>query len=376
MNILITGGAGFIGSNLALSLLKNGHQITVLDILSPQIHGTEPDKSPLFNSIKNKVKFIHGDVRDKTILMQALENIDIVCHLAAETGTGQSMYDIARYTDVNVQGTAVLLQAIADGKFPIKKIFLSSSRTIYGEGSYLCESCGCVVPHTRKAENMAKGIWSLACPHCNSIVHPCATKEDSPPDPQSIYAITKYCQELLISRFCNAYSIPYSFLRYQNVYGPGQSLSNPYTGVLSVFTTRLFNNKALEVFEDGKESRDFVFIEDVVRATVKAVESDKANNQIINIGSGCATTIFDLANLLASQLNPSIKPVINGKFRAGDIFTCWADISRARELLDYSPQVLVKEGVKRFAEWARSQAVVKDTLDKALKEMADKGLYR
>jgi len=266
LNILITGGSGFIGSNLALSLISQGHEVTVLDNLSPQIHGDIPEfTSSLYRSIKDKVKFILGSVTDIDAWEKALQGQDAIVHLAAETGTGQSMYEIKRYVDTNIGGTGLMLDLLANQKHKIKKVVIASSRSIYGEGKYLSNVLGVIYPGARKDVDMQAGIFEPLCPKTGEPLTLLPTDEESKIHPSSVYGITKQNQEQMVMTVCASLNIGATALRYQNVYGPGQSLSNPYTGILSIFSTRIKNGNGLSIFEDGKESRDFVFIDDVVK---------------------------------------------------------------------------------------------------------------
>lgn len=284
-NILITGGAGFIGSNLALTLLKRGYTVTILDNLSPQIHGEKAkEQSYLYLSIKDKVHFIEGSVTEKTDWEKALINQDAIIHLAAETGTGQSMYQIARYSDVNIGGTALMLDILANSKtHQVQKVIIASSRSIYGEGKYLNKKGEIVYPHHRAAEQMSNGQFDLLDEEGNPLSLQ-ATDESSKIHPSSVYGITKQNQEQMIMTVCPTIGIEPVAYRYQNVYGPGQSLQNPYTGILSIFSTLIRSHKAINIFEDGKESRDFVYIDDVVQATLLGLEKEEANGQVFNVG--------------------------------------------------------------------------------------------
>ena len=299
-NILITGGAGFIGSNLALKLIEKGYKVTVLDNLSPQIHTSN---SPLYNSIKDKVRFIKGTVLSYDDWKNALEEIDVVVHLAAETGTGQSMYEIEKYTDVNIKGTSIFLDILANEKHSVKKMIVASSRAIYGEGKYECSSCGIVYPNERKDEDMSKGDFTVKCPICNANAKLLATDENSKIHPSSIYGITKQVQEQMFMVMGKTLNIPALAFRYQNVYGAGQSLSNPYTGILSIFSTRIKNGNDINIFEDGKESRDFVYIDDVVDATILGIEKDEANYEVFNVGLGLAIDVNKVASSFAFALH-------------------------------------------------------------------------
>ena len=301
-NILISGGAGFIGSNLTKKLVSKGYNITILDNLSKQIHGKD-QKSELYNSIKEISTFILGDVCNEEDWKKSLKGQDAVIHLAAETGTGQSMYEISRYNDVNILGTSHLLDFLANNKNSVKKLIIASSRSIYGEGKYKCENHGVVYPNDRIASNMMKGKFDLFCDVCGGELDLMPTDENSMIHPSSIYGITKQQQEQMTLLMGKSLGIPAVALRYQNVYGPGQSLSNPYTGILSIFSTRMLNGNDIDIYEDGEESRDFVFIDDVVEATILALEKEEANHQIFNVGSGEPTTVSQVANSLKSLYN-------------------------------------------------------------------------
>jgi dTDP-L-rhamnose 4-epimerase len=372
-NILITGGAGFIGSNLALRLISLGYQVTVLDNLSPQIH---TENSALYDSIKNKVKFIKGDVRNKQDWVAALEGQDAIVHLAAETGTGQSMYEIEKYTDVNIKGTAILLDYLTNETHNIQKVIVASSRAIYGEGKYHCTQHGDVYPSERSENDLADNDFEVKCPYCASDVTLVDTDEASKIHPSSIYGITKQNQEQMVMVTCQSLGIPAVAFRYQNVYGPGQSLSNPYTGILSIFSTRIKNNNDLNIFEDGEESRDFVYIDDVVSATVKGLEQSAADGEIFNIGSGVGTTVLTVANALKQNYQSDIEITISGNYRVGDIRHNVADLTKAKERLNFEPKVTFSKGVEQFTAWVNNQAVEDDCYEDSISEMKEKGLYK
>jgi len=374
-NILVTGGAGFIGSNISLKLLKEGYNVTVLDNLSEQIHGNNAEL-PL--DLKGKVTFIKGDVRNKNNWRKAMQRQDIIVHLAAETGTGQSMYEISKYSEVNIGGTANMLDILANEKNSIEKIILASSRAIYGEGKYICKKCGVVYPNNREDNDMQTGDFSVKCPKCNNDkIKLLATDEKSLINPISIYAITKYTQENLISITCKALKIPYVILRYQNVYGPGQSLLNPYTGILSVFSTRIRKgSNNLDIFEDGKESRDFVYIDDVVDATILSIKKREADYEIFNVGSGHSISILEVARTLKNSYNSEINVKISGNYRAGDIRHNYADITKIISKLGFEPKINFKEGIMRFVDWVDKQEIKKDNYEKSIEEMKVKGLYK
>ena len=374
-NILITGGAGFIGSNLTRKLVKKGFNITILDNLSKQIHG-EDQNSTLFKSIKDIATFIKGDVCVKADWKNALKGQDAVIHLAAETGTGQSMYEIEKYNKVNILGTAHLLDYLANEKHDIKKMIIASSRSIYGEGKYICDNDGVVYPNERNDKDMANGNFEPICSSCGENLILTSTDEQSKIHPSSIYGITKQQQEQMILLMGKALNIPAVALRYQNVYGPGQSLSNPYTGILSIFTTRLLNGNNIDIYEDGKESRDFVFIDDVVDATILALEKKEANHQIFNVGSGIATTVNEVANTLKSLYESEVKISVSGKYRLGDIRHNYADLSKIKKALGFVPKFDFKSGISKFVAWVKTQEIMEDKYESSIEELKKKGLIK
>lgn len=376
MNILVTGGAGFIGSNLACRLLDEGHAVTILDSLSPQVHGREPeDDSPLYAAIRGRARFLHASVCDD-IWAEALEGQDAVVHLAAETGTGQSMYEIRRYVEVNVGGTARLLDFLANNRHSVKRMVVASSRAIYGEGKYLEEDGTPIYPAGRNPVDMKAGRFELYSSRSGKPLTLVATNEDVQLRPSSVYGITKLNQEQMVMTVCPSLGIEAVALRYQNVYGPGQSLSNPYTGILSIFSTRIRNGNPLNIFEDGRESRDFVFIDDVVDATVRALVQPEAANHVFAIGSGVATDVLSVARALAACYARDVPVEVTGAFRLGDIRHNLADIAKARRLLGFEPKVDFAEGIRRFAAWVVRQAVAEDTYESSIAEMRRKGLYQ
>ncbi|WP_409303488.1 NAD-dependent epimerase/dehydratase family protein [Peribacillus sp. SCS-155] len=376
MNVLITGGAGFIGSSLSLKLLEEGYNVKVLDNLSVQIHGGVPRRSELYLKIKDKVEFIYGDVRNKEDLRTALKGTDIVVHLAAETGTGQSMYEIDKYIEVNINGTSNLLDLIANEPNKVKKLVVASSRAVYGEGKYICQIHGEVFPGQRIEENLSQKDFNVKCPHCGESVTAISTSEDSQIQPSSIYGFTKYGQENMCMIMGKALGIPVVGLRYQNVYGPGQSLKNPYTGILSIFSTRIKNGNDINIFEDGTESRDFVYIEDVITATVKAIELDKANYQVFNVGTGVATNVLKVATTLVKLYETNVDIYVSGQYRLGDIRHNFADLSLIYDKLGFSPQYDFERGIQHFVNWVNQQEIEEDHYEKAILEMKEKGLYK
>ncbi len=375
-NILITGGAGFIGSTLALSLVASGHKVRVIDSLAPQIHGTDPSASPLFRSIQGKVEFYHGNVTNRDDLLRVLPGIDTVVHLAAETGTGQSMYAIRHYADVNIGGTTLLLDLIANQPFPVRQLVVASSRAVYGEGKYHCASHGTVFPNTRTESNMSRGDFSVHCPACGAVAELLASDEETPVRPSSVYGITKLTQEQMALTVGRALGISVVALRYQNVYGPGQSLLNPYTGILSIFSTRIRNGNGINIFEDGKESRDFVFIDDAVAATSAAISYESNSSDVFNVGSGVATDVLTIATTLQRFLGTKVPTVISGQYRVGDIRHNVADLTRIRSMLGYEPSVFLEQGLDRFVKWVKGEQVHICRYEDSLRELTAKGLFK
>jgi dTDP-L-rhamnose 4-epimerase len=364
-NILVTGGCGFIGRHVTEELLGNGYGVRILDALIDQVHGDTETAVP------EAAKVIRGDVRDKAIVEQALEDIDGVIHLAAEVGVGQSMYEIARYVGGNDLGTAVLLEAMINR--PIKRIVVASSMSVYGEGRYRTESGNQLGIVRRRPERIKKGEWDPLSPDGRSLT-PIPTDEEKPVDLASIYALTKYAQEKQVLIFGEAYGVDAVALRLFNVFGAGQALSNPYTGVLANFASRLANNQPPMIFEDGEQRRDFVHVRDVARAFRLALEKPNAAGHVINVGSGQAYTIAEVATLLAEAMGvPEITPDIMNKARSGDIRNCFADISKARELLSFEPQHRLENSLGPFAEWVRSTGAI-DRGAEMKRQLEERGL--
>ncbi|OAQ38793.1 epimerase [Pedobacter psychrophilus] len=375
-NILITGGAGFIGTNLTLKLIEKGYNITVLDNLSPQIHGENAEeKSFLYLSIKDKVRFIKGNVTSKEDWVKALEGQDAVIHLAAETGTGQSMYEIEKYINVNIGGTALFLDILANSVNRIKKVIIASSRSIYGEGKYKSEKFGFVYPKHRTEAYMCKGDFEVKHDGEDKL-DLVATDEDSKIHPSSVYGISKQNQEQMVMTVCPTIGIASVAFRYQNVYGPGQSLSNPYTGILSIFSTLIKNDKGITIFEDGKESRDFVFIDDVVRATILGLEKEQANGKVFNVGSGEAIDVITVAETLKDNFKSNAPITISGNYRIGDIRHNYADLNKIKETLAFLPEYNFKRGIKKFTDWVTTQEIQKSKFDQSISEMKNKGLLK
>jgi dTDP-L-rhamnose 4-epimerase len=348
--VLITGGAGFLGSHLADALLARGDSVRVYDNLSPQVH---PHGRPEY--LSRDVEFVRGDMRDSERLREAVRGVDVIFHLAAAVGVGQSMYEIAHYLGVNTQGTAILLQALLDTKASLQKLIVASSMSIYGEGKYLCRYCGAVSPPPRAAEQLRCKQWETCCPRCGEALTPVPCDETKPLQCTSIYALSKKDQEEMALLFGRTYGIPVVALRYFNIYGPRQALSNPYTGVAAIFASRLLNGRAPLIFEDGRQMRDFVSIHDVVQANLLAMERPEADGMALNVGSGEPVSIREVARVLTRALGSSIPAELTGKYRAGDVRHCFADISAARRVLGYAPQVPLSEGIRELAAWLRSQ---------------------
>lgn len=375
--VLITGGAGFIGSNLALKLINNGYEVVVLDNLSEQIHGKDVNKSYTYNLIKDKVKFVKGNVRDRSAWDEALtSDIELVIHLAAETGTGQSMYEIEKYVSTNIGGTAILLDKIVNEKLSVKKVIVSSSRAIYGEGKFSCIEHGFVYPESREDKDMKNGDFNVKCPYCKRNVTMELTDEESKSHPTSVYGYTKKAQEELSILIGKSINLPVVAFRFQNVYGPGQSLKNPYTGILSIFSTQIKNGNNINIFEDGKETRDFVYIDDITDAIILSIDNDKANYQVFNVGSGEKLDVLTIANILKQKYNSNVDIIVSGNYRLGDIKDNQADLTKIHDILGYTPKVDFKTGISNFVDWVEKQVVEEDNYEKSIEEMRKKGLYK
>jgi dTDP-L-rhamnose 4-epimerase len=366
-NVLVTGGAGFIGSHLVDALVEQGNRVRVLDALFPQVHQARP------SYLNPEAEYVFRDLRDRAALKVALEGVETVFHLAAAVGVGQSMYQIEHYVDSNSRATAFLLQHITERRRQVRKIVVASSMSIYGEGSYRCPSCGPVYPSLRTNEQLAMGQWEVTCPRCSAPTSPTPTPEDKPLEPTSIYAITKRDQEEMALVIGRAFGIPTVALRFFNVHGTRQALSNPYTGVCAIFQSRIQNGQPPIVFEDGKQTRDFISVHDIVRGLILAASTDRADYRAVNLGTGKATSILELSQLLGRLHGGVIAPRVTGQFRAGDIRHCVADISRARDLLGFRPLVSLETGVAEFVAWSRTQSAI-DRVDIAYGELADRGL--
>jgi dTDP-L-rhamnose 4-epimerase len=366
--ILVTGGAGFVGSHTVDALLAAGYQVRVFDNLTSQVH-----QGGQFSHISPDAEFVLGDMRNKTQVDKAVDGMDVIFHLAAAVGVGQSMYQIADYTATNNLGTANLLQAILDARSQPEKIVVASSMSIYGEGKYLCSECGEMAPAPRPLSQMKEKQWEAVCPTCNRSLAPVATSEDKQLQCTSIYALSKKDQEEMTLLFGRTYQIPVVALRYFNIYGTRQSLSNPYTGVAAIFASRLMNRKPPVLFEDGQQMRDFVSVHDIAQANLLAMEEPGADGRALNIGSGQPVTIRDVADQLERALDLDLPVEITGKYRAGDIRHCFGDISLATQLLGYQPRTRLKEGIEELVEWLQSQQAA-DNVDEAMQWLTAHGL--
>ncbi|MGN7189010.1 NAD-dependent epimerase/dehydratase family protein [Microbacterium enclense] len=375
-HVLITGGAGFIGSRLAKRFLAHGSTVTILDALIEQVHGDDPrTTSPMLQSIADSVEVIQGTVASSDDLRRALAGANIVVHLAAETGTGQSMYEIDRYVETNVGGTAKLLDILTNEPNDVTRMVIASSRSIYGEGAYRTADGRTVYPPHRADADMAAGDFDVHLAGEASLAL-IPTDEQARLHPSSVYGITKQMQESLIMTVAPTVGIEPVALRYQNVYGPGQSLKNPYTGILSIFSTLIRQGKEINIFEDGLESRDFVYIDDVVEATFLAATHAEAGGRVFNVGSGVATTVHDVVSALFAAFGAEVPTRVSGNYRLGDIRHNLADTSALRDVLGYVPSVSFRDGVARFVEWVLTQPVEGDSYQRSLDEMASRNLLK
>jgi dTDP-L-rhamnose 4-epimerase len=366
--VLITGGAGFVGSHTTDALLAAGHEVRIFDNLTSQVH-----HDGQFSYIPEGAEFVVGDMRNKEQLDKAVQGMEVILHLAAAVGVGQSMYQIADYTATNNLGTANLLQAILDTHSQPEKIVVASSMSIYGEGKYLCSECGDTAPEPRPLVQLKAKRWETLCPKCGQALAPVPTREDKPLQCTSIYALSKKDQEEMTLLFGRTYGVPAVALRYFNIYGTRQSLSNPYTGVAAIFASRLMNRKSPIIFEDGQQMRDFVSVHDIVRANLLAMENSGADGRAVNIGSGQPVTIREIADELQRALGSNLPLEITGKYRAGDIRHCFGDISLATQLLGYQPGTRLKEGIEELVAWLDSQQAA-DSVDAAMERLAAHGL--
>jgi dTDP-L-rhamnose 4-epimerase len=377
ISVLITGGAGFIGRNLCTKLVSASCKIRILDPLTSQIHGEIPLGLEWLSH--PSVEYLRGSVLDKDLLSKALADVDVVVHLAAETGTGQSMYQISNYNLVNSQGTASLLDTLANAKKrTVRRVILASSRSVYGEGAYACPICNHFstrqYPPSRSLQQLVSHQWDPLCNICSGAMKPVATNEHDQIRPASIYAATKYAQEELVRITCESIAIDYAILRLQNVYGEGQSLNNPYTGILSIFSTRIRRGSVIPVFEDGQESRDFIHVDDVARAFLECVLTEKQINCIMNVGSGAPVSVLQVVDLLMASFGTNVPVEVTSLYRLGDIRHNFADISRLKSLMPEFPMISLAEGLSRFSSWVNTQPLPEDKLESAHNELRQRRL--
>jgi dTDP-L-rhamnose 4-epimerase len=376
---LILGGAGFIGSRTALRLVSLGHHVRLLDCLDPQIHGQSLTHSATLRAVWDHCEVQCGDIRDPQSIERALQDVDTVFHFAAGTGTGQSMYQIRQYSDHNVTGTAVLAEQLIRVRDRIRRVVVSSSRAVYGEGAYHCPAHGRVFPTSRTLGNLDAGRFNPVCPQCSSPLNESTSCESDPVRPTSVYGITKYAQEQLVLNLCGALGIPSVALRYQNVYGPGQSLKNPYTGILSIFSQLLLQNRPINVFEDGLATRDFVYVDDIVEYNVRAAFSTDNGSAIYNVGTGNRQSLLDVVNGLARAYAKTPKYTITGQFRIGDIRHAAADLRNLRAGLGDHSFRTFEQGIAEFAAWVSAEGTdgtLGSDYVRSLNEMAQSGLLK
>jgi dTDP-L-rhamnose 4-epimerase len=372
--ILITGGAGFIGSALANELISQGYHVIVFDNLEPQVHGKN-SSVPAY--LSKEAEFVLGDIRDYDLLKSTIKKASIIFHFAAMVGVGQSMYDIQKYIETNTLGTANILQILVNQRNSVEKIIVASSMSCYGEGKYECPHCNVVYPTLRSYAQLADRQWEMKCPQCSEEVKAISTDENKPLFPTSVYATSKRDQEELFLSVGRAHDIPAVALRFFNVYGPNQALSNPYTGVIAIFSSRLINKKPPLIFEDGLQSRDFIHVSDIVQASILAMKKEEANYDCFNVATGVRSNLLKMLDLLQKELDPQkeVKPKIVNKFREGDIRHCYADISKIKNELGFQPKISVEKGLKSYINWVKNQ-VSTDKVDQAITELNEKKLIK
>jgi dTDP-L-rhamnose 4-epimerase len=363
MRVLITGGAGFIGSHLADELVQRGHSVRILDSLCPQVH-----RGGVPRYLNRRAELIHGDVREREMLARAVNDVKVVVHLASAVGVAQSQYEVKHYVDVNVGGTANLADVLIKERHGVNRVILAGSMTAYGEGAAFCAACGPVRPAIRAADQVAAGCWEPACPRCGEAVRSVPTGEACALLAKNVYALTKRAQEDLLAHLGEMCGIACTCVRLFNVYGPRQSLTNPYTGVAAIFISRVKRGASPVAFEDGRQSRDFVWVGDVIRAMADAVETGRADNRTLNLGSGRPTTVLELADKITALMGGQVRPDVTRRFRRGDVRHCTADITAARASLGFEPRVDIDEGLKRLVAWGQD-APSEDGFDMALREL-------
>lgn len=369
MKILVTGGAGFIGSFIVDKLVDIGHEVTIYDNLDPQVHtgGREP------HYLNPGARFVRGDMRDYDALKEVVTSSEVIFHKAAAVGVGQSQYEIRHYVEANTLGTANLLDILVNQKNSVRKLVVAASMSSYGEGMYRCDKCGEFQASLRPSAQTAQGLWEVRCPTCDCETVPVPTPENAHLNSNSIYAFTKKDQEDMALNIGLAYDIPVVALRYFNVFGPRQSLSNPYTGVLAIFMSRLKNEKPPVIYEDGLQSRDFISIHDIVEANILAMEHKEADYKVFNVGSGKPSSILSIARTLAKMLGKTIEPEVTNQYRKGDIRHCYADTTRISKVLGFQPKVSLTEAIEELIEWSGSVEAI-DRFEKAYGELKSRGL--
>jgi dTDP-L-rhamnose 4-epimerase len=376
MKILVTGGAGFIGSHLVDRLVAGRHEVVVLDNLDPQVHGPAAEPRHIAAHIESgAVRFLGGDVTDRAAMAKALEGAEAVVHLAATVGVGQSMYEPYYYVHTNASGTGILLDLIAKAPERVRKLVIASSMSLYGEGGVRCPACGGERAGERTAARLEAGRWEVPCARCGQDMEPRPTGEDKSPEIASVYAATKKHQEDLAVAFGRAWRIPTFALRFFNVFGPRQSLSNPYTGVAAIFLSRLLNSRPPLVFEDGGQTRDFIDVRDIAEALCLAAESDRPGAHVLNVATGRKTSVVQVADALARALGLDIAPQLMNKFRVGDIRHCFGDPSRAREVLGFQARYSFEEGLPALIEWCRRESP-EDRVEASLQELQRRRLVQ
>jgi dTDP-L-rhamnose 4-epimerase len=370
--VLITGGAGFVGSHLADALAAADHDVILFDNLEPQVHGET--SRPAYLDPRHRLE--SGDIRDPGALAPLVASVDVVVHLAAMVGVGQSMYQVRRYTDVNAMGMATLLEVLATTKSNVKKLLVASSMSIYGEGAYDCPTCGRVAPRLRPAEQLATSDWEVRCPRCGAVLQPVGTDEEKPLYPTSIYAINKRDHEEMGLAFGHAYGLPTVALRFFNIYGSRQALSNPYTGVAAIFSGRMLEGQPPVIYEDGRQVRDFIHVSDIVQACRLAIENAAADYQVLNVGTARPVSVLQVAEILARELGYAGEFQVTGKFRAGDVRHCFADISLIQRLLGFAPSYTFEDGVRELVQWVAEQRGLTAAAPDAHAQLAAHGLVR
>jgi len=368
-NVLVTGGAGFIGSHTVDALIRRGDRVRVYDNLTPQVHGADAEPPA---SLHPDAEFIKGDVRDRDALQQAIRDMDIIIHDAAEVGVGQSMYAVDQYISTNVQGTGVLWDILVNERHRIEKVLVASSMSLYGEGRYLCPTHGKVAPKTRTEQQLKENRWDPGCPHCQHLLTAVPTDEEKQLEVTSVYAQSKKDQEVYSLMLGKAHQIPTVACRYFNCYGPGQSLNNPYTGAAAIFSSAIKNGKPPLIYEDGRQMRDFIHVRDLVRGKLLLLDHPGAAYEVYNIGTEIPTSILKLAQTLIGLYGNTLEPHIIKKFRNGDIRHCYADITKIKRL-GFAPAISLQKGLEDLAAWGESQAAV-CKIEDAHRRLVEKGL--